>query len=129
MDELKELVENIILEYISSKQVRRQACFIAEKKGQPVGCVMLVERTASEGKVRVMFVSASERRKGIGTLLLEALIQKARDIGYTSLSLRTTEQLKEARELYKKTGFCLISKSPNVTFAKGGHDEEWRIRI
>jgi hypothetical protein len=41
---------------------------------------------------------------------------------YQTLSLWTTDKQKEARELYKRVGFSLVSQSPNYSFAKGLYD-------
>jgi GNAT superfamily N-acetyltransferase len=90
---------------------------------------MLTESSHSEGKLRVMFVSADARGKGIGTLLIKAVLNKARTIGYKTLSLWTTNNQIAARELYKKIGFTMVSVNPNTTFAKGSNDEQWRMKI
>jgi GNAT superfamily N-acetyltransferase len=90
---------------------------------------MLMEKIPDEGKVRVMFVSESARGKGVGNLLIDTLINKARAVGYQTLSLWTTNNQTEARTLYRKVGFSLVSESPNITFAKDSFDEEWKMNI
>ena len=67
------IVAKIVVDYLSAGSCDRQACFIAELNGQRVGCIMLTESSHSEGKLRVMFVSADDRGKGIGTLLIKAV--------------------------------------------------------
>ncbi|MDK9705723.1 MAG: GNAT family N-acetyltransferase [Desulforhopalus sp.] len=119
------IVAKIMVEYLDSLKSNRQACYIAEQNGLPVGCIMLMEDSQDLGKVRVLFVSDSARRQGIGWLLINALLEKAQEIGYRKLSLWTTNNQIEARELYRKAGFSLVSESPNTTFAKGSVDEKW----
>ncbi len=123
------LVAKIMVEYLNSITSEKQACFIAEYNDQPVGCIMLMENTPHEGKIRVMYVSRRVRGKGVGTALSNALMKKAKEIGYVTLTLWTTNNQIEARKLYEKIGFSMISKSPNTTFAKGSFDEEWKMKI
>jgi len=123
------IVAKIVVDYLSAGSCDRQSCFIAELNGQRVGCIMLTESSHSEGKLRVMFVSADARGKGIGTLLIKAVLNKAETIGYKTLSLWTTNNQIAARELYKKIGFTMVSVNPNTTFAKGSNDEQWRMKI
>lgn len=128
-EEFECIVAKIMVEYLEQISSKKQACFIAEVNGRPEGCVMLVENGQDEGKLRVMFVSEHVRGKGVGTLLTNAVLAKAKDIGYNSLSLWTTNNQVEARELYKKMGFVLTSESLNTSFAKGSYDEEWKMKI
>ncbi len=123
------IVAKIVVDYLGAKDSDRQACFIAEVNGQRVGCIMLMENTDTEGKLRVMFVAEDARGKGIGGLLIESVLKKAKTIGYRTLSLWTTNKQKAARELYKKIGLSLISSTPNITFAKDSYDELWRMTI
>ena len=90
---------------------------------------MLMNGGEMEGKLRVMFVSEEARGKGIGRLLIQYVFEKARSIGYKSISLWTTNNQHVARELYKKHGFVLISATPNETFAKGSNDELWKVEL
>ena len=128
-EEFECIVAKIMVEYLLNFTSEKQACFIATLNCKPVGCVMLMEKTHNEGKVRVMFVSESVRGKGVGALLIAALIKKAKEIGFSTLSLWTTNNQIVARALYKKIGFSMVSENPNTTFAKGSFDEEWKLKI
>ncbi len=123
------IVAQIIVEYLNSKDQHKQACFIAEYNHKPVGCVILMKNNNYEGKLRVLFVSEEARGKGIGRLLIDALLEKAKAIGYKRLSLWTTDNQEVARSLYKKLGFSLISETPNSSFAMGSSDELWQMEI
>ena len=81
------------------------------------------------GQVRVFFVKEETRGKGIGKMLLKALLCKGSNTGYETLSLLTTDNQIEARALYQKTGFRVIERSLNTTFAKGSYDEAWQMKI
>ncbi len=56
-------------------------------------------------EVRRMRVNADYQGQGIGSLILETLIQKAKDLGYKKLELDTTVNMKAAIQLYEKHGF------------------------
>lgn len=128
-DEFKFILKDIILDYLSAIVPFKQACYIAALNGEPIGSVMLMQHADTIGKISILFVAERARRKGVGTLLMRAVIEKAQVEGYTTLTLWTTNNQIEARKLYKKIGFYLASKGPNTTFAKGSYDEEWRMRI
>ena len=129
LEEFEAIVAEIVLEYLKSSQHEAQACFIAELGGKPVGCIMLTNSTGTEGQLRVMFVSEEVRGKGVGTLLINAVLTKSEELGHKSLVLWTTDKQKGARELYKKFGFSMISSTQNETFAKDANNELWRLEM
>ena len=57
-----------------------------------------------------MAVRADYRHKGVGRVLLEALIQTARADGFPALSL-SVSPLNSARQLYESTGFRKVGES------------------
>ena len=128
-EEFECIVSAIIFEYLKSTSTKKQNCFIAEFNHKPIGCAMLMESTPNMGKLRVLYVAESMRGRGVGATLINAIIKQAKEFGYKELSLWTTDNQIEARNLYKKIGFIKESESPNVTFAKGSCDEEWKMKI
>lgn len=62
-------------------------------------------------ELRKMYVTASERGKGIGKLLLQTAIAKAQDLGYRAMILKTNNRLDTAIDLYAKYGFQHIPTS------------------
>lgn len=128
-EKFEAIVAKIMVDFVNNIPSNRQACFIAAIKNKPVGCLMLMGKSAEEGQVRVLFVLEEARGKNVGSLLIKALMKEAKEIGYRSLSLSTTNNQIEARELYKKIGFSCMTKTPNTTFAKGSYDEEWKMEI
>ncbi len=56
-------------------------------------------------ELRKMYLSVQEQGKGIGKILLQTAISKAKDLGYLAMELKTNSQLNTAIELYKKFGF------------------------
>jgi len=56
-----------------------------------------------EGDILNMYTIPSARRNGVSALILEKLIDEARNRGISKISLHTT---KEGEKLYRKFGFC-----------------------
>jgi putative acetyltransferase len=74
----------------------------------PAGCVALREIDAHTCEMKRMFVSTHLRGKGVGRALAQALIDRAREIGYQSMRLTTGFRQYEAKALYQSLGFRVI---------------------
>jgi putative acetyltransferase len=57
-----------------------------------------------------MYFTADVRGAGLGSRLLEIILDAARQAGYTSCYLETIESMDKARQLYLKSGFESIKK-------------------
>jgi ribosomal protein S18 acetylase RimI-like enzyme len=55
--------------------------------------------------IDILAVSPAMRGKGIGTLLLDAVFQTAREKGFKSVSLEVVDTNPDARRLYERVGF------------------------
>jgi GNAT superfamily N-acetyltransferase len=55
--------------------------------------------------IDILAVAPAMRGQGIGTLLLEAVFQAARDRGFRSVSLEVVDTNPDARRLYERVGF------------------------
>ena len=79
------------------------------KDDKPIGCVGL--RKFAEGicEMKRLYLKNEARGKGIGRVLAEKVIEKAKELGYKKMQLDTIETMKEAISLYKSMGFKEIS--------------------
>jgi putative acetyltransferase len=82
--------------------------FVARDGGQPAGCggVLLVGRDYAE--VKRMYVRPAFRGRRIGRLMLDHLVEHARQHGLTVIRLETGIHQREAIALYEGRGFRKI---------------------
>jgi GNAT superfamily N-acetyltransferase len=76
---------------------------------QLVGCVALRKLEPDVGEMKRLFVRPAYRNKGLGRVLVEAVIEEARNIGYSHMRLDTLPgRMDRAIELYRSIGFVEI---------------------
>jgi len=80
-------------------------CVLEEKDGSIIGAYGLYPIDRQTCELRKMYLHSSYRGKGLGKLLLEEALSKARQIGFKRITLETASVLKEAISLYKSYGF------------------------
>ena len=86
------------------------AIWLARSGDDVIGCVALRPLSDGTGEVKRMFVDRAWRGKGVGRALLEALIARARALGYDHLRLGTLGDMSAARSLYQSLGFAPIER-------------------
>ena len=88
---------------------------IAYKENEPVGCGCFKKFDTYSVEVKRMFVAPGQQRKGVGASILNELEKWAAEIGYGSMVLETGTRQPEAIQLYKKSGYQVISNfSPYI---------------
>ena len=82
------------------------AILIAEYEGEAVGTVGLVPGHG-EGVLELIKMSARSdiQGKGIGRALMDAAVEKSREMGAQQIWLETNTSLEAALALYRKSGF------------------------
>lgn len=123
------LVASIVASFIDEQDPRRERCWIAERDGEPLGCVFLVSATRKVGKLRLFLVEPEARGLGIGSRLVDECVSFARAAGYRKVRLWTQSNLLAARHIYARAGFSKIEEEPHHSYSQDLVAETWELRL
>jgi DNA-binding MarR family transcriptional regulator/GNAT superfamily N-acetyltransferase len=124
------LVGGILGQFVANYDAEREQVWVAERHGSIVGSVFLVKSDdPTVAKLRLLYVEPAARGLGIGRALVDACIERARALGYRTLTLWTNDILIAARRIYQAAGFELVDEAPHHSF---GHDlmgQNWNLDL
>ncbi|QQQ79020.1 bifunctional helix-turn-helix transcriptional regulator/GNAT family N-acetyltransferase [Saccharothrix sp. 6-C] len=123
------LVARVAGEYGERHRPDREAAWIAEVDGEPVGsifCTRVDDRTA---KLRLLLVEPAARGLGIGARLVEECLRFARRAGYERMELWTVAGLAASRHLYEKAGFRVDRSTPERLFGCDVEAQTWSLEL
>jgi N-acetylglutamate synthase-like GNAT family acetyltransferase len=106
--EFEAYISKLFSEYILRKD-DGEKLWVLKREDKIMGSVALFREEGKRARLRLLFIHPEIRGKGIGNELVEKAIGFAREMGYTSIVLMTEDILESAVNIYKKTGFSLIS--------------------
>ncbi len=78
---------------------------VFDDAGQIIGTVGLYPRGDGVAELRKMYLVKYARSRGLGKMLLERVLSRARELGFGRIELETSSKLVEAIGLYKRYGF------------------------
>ena len=127
------LVARIAADFVDRFDPAHEAAWIAERDGQRLGCVFLVQARdearqqviPAAAQLRMLLVEPAARGQGLGRRLVDECERFARAQRYRRILLWTNRNLDAARAIYEKAGYRLIASEPHHSF---GHDlvgETW----
>lgn len=122
------LVARLVADYVSNRDPRKEAAWIAEVDGQRAGCVFCVREGDQDGttaRLRMLLVEPWARGLGIGGRMVDEVLRFARNAGYSRVVLWTHDVQADALRLYKRAGFSLDSQSPSHSFGTDLIDQTW----
>lgn len=87
--------------------------YLALHKGEPVGTCALIKKDGDTYELAKMAVSPAVKGKGIGNMLGNTVVEKAKSLGAKKIYLESNMILKPAINLYQKLGFKKVLGNPS----------------
>lgn len=109
-DTFEALVAGIAGDFLKSHDPKREHCWIAERHGETVGSVTLVDAGDDVAKLRLLYVEPSARGLGIGARLVDECLSFAKRAQYRRMTLWTNEIHHAACHIYETRGFEMIGQ-------------------
>lgn len=121
----------IVADFVDQYEPERERCWIAEREGEPVGCVFLVRERAAErtARLRLLHVEVAARGLGLGKALVHQCTEFARQAGYRRIVLWTNSVLTVARHLYESEGYRLVAAEERENFGKKLTSQTWELTL
>lgn len=113
------LVARIVAGYIEHHHPTRENAWIADVDGERAGCAFCTEKELDVAQLRLLLVEPWARGCGVGTRLVDACLDFAKQAGYRRIMLWTNDVLVDARRIYERAGFALADEEKHHSF---GHD-------
>jgi DNA-binding MarR family transcriptional regulator/GNAT superfamily N-acetyltransferase len=124
------LVARILADFVESFDPAREAAWVADRGGAVLGSGFLMKSDdPTVGKLRLLYVEPQARGEGLGARLVDAVITRAREIGYGAIILWTNDILTAARRIYIAKGFQLIEEAPHRSFGADLVGQTWRLEL
>lgn len=98
--------------------------YLALVDGVPAGCIAMRRLSASCAEMKRLYVRDDYRGQRIGRLLVERVIDSAREIGCDALVLDTLASMRRAQELYHSLGFV-----PTKAYYEGAYPGTVFLRL
>ena len=123
------LVAEILAKYICKHDPRRECLWIAEQEGERIGSIMIVDAGDQIAQQRLLLVEPKARGQSVGTRLIDECINFSKRNRYRKIKLWTQSNLLQARHLYAKAGFKMVSESAHQSFGQDLIAEFWELPL
>ncbi|MCC8243693.1 GNAT family N-acetyltransferase [Saccharothrix luteola] len=123
------LVARVAGEYGEHHSPDREAAWIAEVDGEPVGSIFCTRVDHRTAKLRLLLVEPAARGLGIGARLVDECLRFARRAGYERMELWTVAGLAASRHIYEKVGFTIDKSTPERLFGRDVEAQTWSLDL
>jgi DNA-binding MarR family transcriptional regulator/GNAT superfamily N-acetyltransferase len=124
------LVARVVGDFAASPGSARRRCWIATLEGRRAGSIFIMPGdTEDTAKLRLLLVEPWARGHSVGTKLVEACIDAARQAGCRRLTLWTNDVLTTARRIYERAGFRLTDSAPHSIFGDSLVGQTWDLLL
>lgn len=94
---------------VSSLERPEVSFLVARHAGEIAGCCALVTSGDGTAEIKRLFVDPAARGLSIGRLLMEAIEEEGRRLGFSAIRLETGTLQPEAINLYRRFGYVEIA--------------------
>jgi GNAT superfamily N-acetyltransferase len=128
---LEAIILDITARFLREFKPGREQCWVAEREGQILGSVFIVEEPGEQdtARLRLLYVEPEARGLGIGQALVRECTRFAREAGYSQILLWTHAVLDSARRIYAAEGYRVIGSEVQEEFGKPETSETWLLEL
>jgi GNAT superfamily N-acetyltransferase len=112
------LVGQIVTDFFNGFDASREAGWIAEIEGVPMGSIFCTNLTEDAAQLRLFFLRKEARGTGLGRRMLRACMDFAQEAGYREMRLWTHRSHVAACALYRRSGWSCVEAEPTVSFGQ-----------
>jgi DNA-binding MarR family transcriptional regulator/N-acetylglutamate synthase-like GNAT family acetyltransferase len=124
------LVAQILGDFATHFDATHEDAWVADLSGEVVGSVFLMKSSDAQiAKLRLLYVDPAARGLGVGSRLVRRCIERARELGYSELTLWTNDILVSARKIYQSAGFTLLDENRHHSFGKDLIGQTWVLDL
>jgi N-acetylglutamate synthase-like GNAT family acetyltransferase len=111
------------------KNSNRERLWIAERRGEIVGCVAIVDAGDSIAQLRWFLVDPGVRGIGLGKRLIELALTFCKEARYQTAVLWTVSALVDAARLYRAVGFRKVAQSDSNEWGVPVTEEKYELSL